>query len=61
MKHTPRPKERVVLMPVASIGTCRNALRPNHMCESFSAELANGLCLPCWDRSTDDSPAPRQA
>jgi len=46
-------------MPVASVGTCRNALRPNHMCQSFGAELANGLCLPCWDRSMDDPPTPR--
>jgi len=55
------PKEKVVTMPVASVGPCRNALRPGYRCESFDAELANGLCLPCWDRSMDDPPAPRQA
>ena len=52
-------KEKVIVFPVASVGPCRNALRPGYKCESFDAELANGLCQECWDRSTDESPTPR--
>jgi hypothetical protein len=57
----PRAKRqaKVIVFPVASVGPCSNALRPGYRCESFDAELANGLCLPCWDRSTDESPTPK--
>jgi len=52
-KMPPRPRllqewnhHTEVNLPVASVGVCRNARR----CKQYCADLANGLCVICWDR-----------
>jgi hypothetical protein len=49
----PRQDTKQIVMPTVSQGTCRNALRKNYLCQNFDTELANGLCVECWDKSTD--------
>ena len=58
-KSKTKPKRedtKQVTMPTVSQGRCANALRKSHMCGNLDVELANGLCLTCWDKSTDASP-----
>ena len=37
---------KAVYMPEASVGTCRNIGK----CGQVNVDLANGLCVFCWDR-----------
>ena len=49
-----RRETKRVTLPLSSLGPCRYARKKSYNCGNFSSELANGLCVKCWDRSMDD-------